>query len=78
VNLQKNFFKEKNSRILLYIFQNNLCKPILRILEDAIEKHREIGIEILSKICDRCVGEENFLDRDIIINVLKHLLLRFN
>ena len=67
--LNKDLFNEAtNDEVLASFYRNMLVKPLTTCLEDKIEKHREISIEIFEKMIER-VGlqdEAEFILRAII------------
>lgn len=51
--LNKDLFSEPNDEIIASFYRNMLVKPLTTCLEDKIEKHREIAIEIFEKLIER-------------------------
>jgi hypothetical protein len=44
---------EKDDKIVAYFYKEKLAKRLVLILEDQIEKNRELAIEIISKTTQR-------------------------
>ena len=49
----KKAIKNKNDAIVEFFYRERLCKRLVMSLEDAVEKHRETAIEILSDMIER-------------------------
>jgi hypothetical protein len=43
----------KNDKIIEYFYRERLCKRLVLSLEDSVEKHRELAIEILIDMVER-------------------------
>lgn len=52
------FDKQIGTDYLIHIFENNLCKNLLKIYDDKIESNRELAYTILEKYLDRLQGGE--------------------
>lgn len=52
--LKKSLTKEKNDEIVAYFYRERLVKRLVLCLEDQVEKNREMTIEIISTITERC------------------------
>jgi hypothetical protein len=48
----------KNEKVLEYFYRERLCKRLVICLEDQVEKNREISIEIIMAMVEKCGFKE--------------------
>jgi hypothetical protein len=48
----------KNTKIIEYFYRERLCKRLVIGLEDQVEKNREISIDIITEMVEKCGFKE--------------------
>jgi hypothetical protein len=74
----KALFKELDQNTLLVeVFQNHIFKNLVRVLEDKVEKHRDIALSFLEKYISFKKKTLSF-QPEVINNLIRMLLQRVN
>jgi hypothetical protein len=74
-NINANIFAPTNDKAAITkLFEKNLLRNVLRLLEDKVGKHREIALDVLNKFIENI---EN-IDHEMITAILKSFFVKFN
>jgi hypothetical protein len=72
--LKRSINKEKSDAIVAYFYRERLIKRLVLCLEDQVEKNREMTIEMITTVTERCgLKEESNILLPAIANRMKKI-----